>query len=176
MQGIKFDACISSPLVRSRQTAEIILRESGNTDVPVQFDDRIKEIDFGRYEGRKLLGGEMPDSEAEKFFKDPFSFSGFPDGENLYQVCERTQDFLKELYARDDGKTYLVVTHGCALRGMLNELYQNQDDYWHGHVPYNCVVNLVEAHDGKAELIIDDKIFYDMSKAVDQYSESIVPT
>ena len=172
MREIRFDACISSPLKRARETAEIILRESGNDRVPIFFDDRIKEINFGRYEGRKLIGGELPDSIAEKFFKDPFGFPGFPGGEDLYQVCTRTQDFLRELCDRDDGKTYLVSTHGCALRGMLNHLYINQNDYWHGHVPYNCVVNIVEVNSGNASLIVDDRIYYDPSEAVDQYTKS----
>ena len=39
MRGIRFDACVSSPLCRARETAEIILRESGNGDVPVAFDE-----------------------------------------------------------------------------------------------------------------------------------------
>ncbi len=36
MQGIRFDACISSPLSRASETAEIILRESGNGDVTIK--------------------------------------------------------------------------------------------------------------------------------------------
>ena len=46
LRGITFDACISSPLTRARQTAEILLRESGNEGVPIEFDDRIMERDF----------------------------------------------------------------------------------------------------------------------------------
>ena len=41
MKDIKFDYCISSPLIRARETAEIILRESGN-EILIQTDDRIK--------------------------------------------------------------------------------------------------------------------------------------
>lgn len=41
MRGIKFDCCISSPLIRARETAEIIILESGN-DIPITYDDRIK--------------------------------------------------------------------------------------------------------------------------------------
>jgi len=42
MKGIQFDYCISSPLSRAKETAEIILRESGN-DIPCTIDDRIME-------------------------------------------------------------------------------------------------------------------------------------
>ncbi|MBQ7720509.1 MAG: histidine phosphatase family protein, partial [Clostridia bacterium] len=50
MKEIRFDGCFSSPLKRAAETAEIILRESGN-DLPITFDDRLKEMSFGEREG-----------------------------------------------------------------------------------------------------------------------------
>ena len=168
-RGIRFDACISSPLSRARETAELVLKESGNPDVPVIFDDRIKEMYAGVYEMKHLDDGPLPEEEAELFFKDAFRFPGFPGGENIPQLCERTQGFLRELASRDDGKTYLVSTHGCALRAMLNILYEDPSDFWHGRVPYNCAVNIVEAEQGNIRLIAEDRIYYDPSLAVDRY-------
>ena len=163
MQKLRFDYCISSPLIRAKETAEIILRESQN-DIPIIYDDRIREISFGMREGTKLSK-----NEAQLFFTKPFAFGSFPDGESVSDVCERTQDFLKELINRDDEKTYLISTHGCAVRAMLNMFYEDPTDYWHGHVPYNCVVNVVEVKDGKAELIVEDKIYYDQKYCIDHY-------
>ena len=39
---------------------------------------------------------------------------------------ERTADFFNELIANPDyqDKTILIATHGCALRAMLNSLYE----------------------------------------------------
>lgn len=165
MEGIKFDYCISSPLIRARETAEIVLRESGN-DVPINFDGRIKEIIFGDYELRPTKSPEF-----KQFFADPFNCPQFPNGENVQMAMARTQAFLRELAAKDDDKTYLIATHGCALRAMLNFLYEDKTDYWHGHVPYNCCVNIVEARGGKMRLIADDKIFYPAEMAVDRYKE-----
>ena len=172
MRGIKFDCCISSPLIRARQTAAIILRETGN-NIPISFDDRIKEINMGDWEGKKFRPGEreVDEHEIKMFFTDPFHFKGCQEGETIRQVCERTQEFLKELIAKDDGKTYLVTTHGFALRGMLNFLYEDPTDYWHGHVPYNCAVNIIEGKNGAGRLISDDKVYYDLGDAVDQYAK-----
>ncbi len=172
MRGIKFDCCISSPLVRARETSEIILRESHN-EIPITFDDRIKEIHMGDWERKKFRPGEreIDEHEVKMFFADPFHFAGCPGGETIAQVCERTQDFLKELIRRDDGRTYLVTTHGFALRAMLNFLYEDQSDYWHGHVPYNCAVNIIEGKGGVGKLIADDKVYYDLNDAVDQYAK-----
>ncbi len=167
MKGIRFDCCISSPLIRARDTAQIILRESENR-VPVSFDDRIKEMNFGCFEGTSIR-----DEKVIRFLKKPIFDYRFPDGESIADVMKRTQEFLKELIARDDGKTYLVSTHGCALRAMLNFLYEDPCDYWHGHVPYNCCANIIDVKDGAATLIADDKIYYDREMAIDLYSNRL---
>ena len=163
MKDIHFDCCISSPLIRARQTAEIILRESCNS-VPISFDNRIKEINFGSFEGTSIK-----DEKVVRFLKEPVIDYRFPNGESISDVMKRTQEFLKELISKDDGKTYLVSTHGCALRAMLNFLYEYPEDYWHGHVPYNCCVNVIEVKNGAATLIADDLIYYDQDIAIDRY-------
>lgn len=165
MGKIHFDECFSSPLVRAKETAEIVLKETGN-DIPVQIDERIQEMNFGEAEGNKLKGtGE----DARLFMFDSFNFPGFPGGEDFHQLCARTQDFLKELIARDDDKTYLIATHGCALRAMLNFLYEDPSSFWQKNVPYNCCVNIIEVKDGEAKLIAEDKIYYPDDMIVDRY-------
>lgn len=164
MKGIKIDCCLSSPLRRAKETAEIIQRESANRDVQIEIDERIKEINFGSYE---RISTNAP--EVKLFFPDPFHCPRFPDGENVQMVMARTQEFLRKLIQRNDEKTYLIATHGCALRAMLNFLYEDSADFWHGHVPYNCSVNIVEAKDGVAKLIADDKIYYPEEMIVDRY-------
>ena len=163
LRGVRFDGCFSSPLRRARETAETVLYESANP-VPIVTDERLKEIFFGERDGSR-----MTPEEAQRFFTDPFSAGRFPGGEGVPDVCARTQAFLAELTARDDGKTYLVSTHGCAMRAMLNRLYDDPRDYWHGHVPYNCSVTVVEAEGGRARIAQDDRIFYDAKYIVDRY-------
>jgi broad specificity phosphatase PhoE len=165
MKDIHFDYCISSPLDRAKETAEIILRESEN-DISYTIDERIIEIGFDDMEGKKIA--ERGD-EGLKFFKDPFHFAGFSNGETIQDVCSRTQDFLKELIAKDDGKTYLISTHGCAMRGMVNYLSDDPEDYWLGHAPYNCSFTIIEAEGGKARITDVDKVYYDPSLIVDHY-------
>lgn len=170
MRGIHFDECITSPLIRAADTAKIILRESGNGDTPVLFDDRLKEISFGIYEGRKIGVDETQTEAMKSFLHDPMNFRGLEGGETILQVCSRTQEFLKELAARDDGKTYLIATHGCALRCMLNMLYDDPSDFWQGRVPYNCSVNRIEAEAGVMKLAEADRVYYDLAETVDRYA------
>ena len=165
MKGIHFDACISSPFIRAKETAEIILRESGNA-VQMQFDDRIREIHFGDLEGKPLL--ELGKA-GMLFYLDPLHFAGFPNGESVRDVCARTQAFLQELIARDDGKTYLISTHGCAMRAMVNNLKDDPADYWFGHAPYNCSVTIVETEGGTPRITAVDKVYYDSDLIVDHF-------
>ncbi len=171
LQDIHFDECITSPLIRASDTAKIILRESGNENTPVSYDDRLKEISFGIYEGKRISVGEVPADAMQCFLHEPLKFGGLEGGETILQVCARIQEFLKELAARDDEKTYLIATHGCALRCMLNMLYDDPEDFWHGRVPYNCSVNIIEASGGQMRLIEEDKVYYDTSDVVDRYAK-----
>ncbi len=167
MKGIHFDSCISSSLNRAIETAKIILRESGN-ELPILIDDCILEIDFGDIEGKKM--SEMGE-EGLLFYMDPFHFVGFPNGETIRDLCVRTQEFLKELVARDDGKTYLISTHGCAMRAMVNYLSDEPENYWFGHAPYNCSFTLLEVEGGEARIVAVDKVYYDPSLIVDHFKQ-----
>ena len=163
MKGIKFDYCISSPLIRAKQTAEIILRESNN-NIPIMFDDRIKEINFGSLERI-----DINDIRVKQFLLRPNINYRYPDGESISMVMSRTQVFLNKLIKQGTRETVLVSTHGCALRAMLNFLYDDASDFWHGHVPYNCCVNIIEIINGRACLFADDKIYYDKELVIDRY-------
>ena len=169
MKGIRFDRCISSPLIRARETAELILRESGNT-AAIEIDDRIREINFGDLEGKGM--SEMI-GENYRFLADPLNFIGFPNGESIIDLCKRTQEFMKELLAKDDGKVYLISTHGCAMRAMVNYLKDDPSDFWYGHAPYNCSVTIVETEDGVPKITAVDKVYYDDSLIVDHFKDVI---
>ena len=48
--NIHFDVCYCSPLLRARETAKILL---DGRDIPIIYDDRLKEMGFGEFEGLK---------------------------------------------------------------------------------------------------------------------------
>ena len=130
MKTIPFDLCITSPLKRARQTAEIIL--SGRPPVPIWEDDRIREIGFGAWEGLGCREGNfqipVPKEEFDKFYTDPFRFQPDKDGETVEAVCRRTREFLEEITANPDyqDKTILISSHGCASRAILNSVYERE--------------------------------------------------
>lgn len=170
LNKIHFDAAFSSPLTRAKQTCEIVLQETENS-CPIVFDDRIKEINMGDYEGIKLGSHTLsPEEEREfgLFFSDPLHCKLYPNGETIQDVIVRTQAFLKEAAALNYGRI-LVASHGCAIRCMLNCLYDDPNNFWHNKVPLNCCINIVEVKDGSMKLTGDDVLFYDESLLIDRF-------
>ena len=82
MRGIPFDMVITSPLVRARETADIVLE---HRDIPVITEERIREIGFGEMEGRQISEEEKhdPNSEFYCFFHDPEHYVPARGGETL---------------------------------------------------------------------------------------------
>ncbi len=51
-KNLNIDICYCSPLVRAKETAEIVLR---GRNIPILTDDRLVEMSFGEYEGWKIV-------------------------------------------------------------------------------------------------------------------------
>lgn len=160
LKDVPFDICFSSPLQRARQTAGYIL---GDRDVPVILDKRIQEIDFGALEGTRFKddSGKISSPEMELFFRHPLEFKRPEGGENIDDILKRTREFWEEKI-KDPKlayKTILVSSHGCAVRALLQNIYQDKEDFWHGSVPPNCSVNIVEVEGETAWFLEEDKVF-----------------
>ena len=170
LADVHFDLAISSPLIRAKRTAEIII---GDRNIPIYTDYRIREIGFGSWDGEIAAESKIPGLKEQMriFFEDPFEFHGGPDSESIRHVCRRTHDFYQELIhtRRFQDKTILVATHGCAMRGIMHDIYGQPDDFWHGGVAKNCAVNIVRAENGVSTLLAEAVIYYDPEqfKAVD---------
>lgn len=162
LKDVPFDLCFSSPLQRARQTAELILGERLN-QVPIFLDKRIQEIDFGVLEGTRFKdeSGRVVNRQMEVFFTAPLQFERPENGENILDICKRTREFWEEKISDPElkDKTILVASHGCAVRAILQNIYRDVEHFWHGSVPPNCSVNLVEIQDGTAVLLEEDKVY-----------------
>jgi len=106
LKNNEIDIIITSPLVRTKETAEIVAGAIGFDTRKIIVDERIKEIDTGVFDGRSIdeYRGHFV-SMAEKFTKRPEG------GENLLDVKRRVMSFLEGLEKEYSGKTILIVTH-----------------------------------------------------------------
>lgn len=177
LKEVPFDLAITSPLIRARKTAELAVGPSAlyhGKEIPILEDRRLMEIDFGSWDLKgcrpENYSVPVPYEEFSKFFSKPLEYKASPDGEELYQVHERTQDFLEELIHNPEyqDKIILVSTHGCAAKGLLN-YFNKPDQYWSDRVPFNCEVNILGAKNGKAFIIARNQLYYDAELAVNLY-------
>ncbi|MBO4652174.1 MAG: histidine phosphatase family protein [Lachnospiraceae bacterium] len=109
---IPFDICFCSPLVRAKETAEILLRDR---DVPIEYDDRLMEMSFGIYEGVQY-SFSIPDCPVNRFFDHPETYTDAVEGgESTPELMARTGSFLCEkVYPRlRRGENVLIVGHGA---------------------------------------------------------------
>ena len=162
LKDVPFDLCFTSPLLRASQPAMLVLGRRAE-QIPVISDKRIQEIDFGVLEGTQFKDeeGNVISREMEVFFKDPQNFPRPENGENISDILKRTREFWEEKINDPSlqDKTILIASHGCAVRALLQNIYQDPDDFWHGCVPPNCSISLVEVIDGKAVLLEEDKVY-----------------
>ena len=161
MKDIEFDLVISSPLIRARQTAELVL---AGREIPMITDKRIIEMSFGKWEGESVRHSEIVTEEfADKFFHDPYHCPKAPGGESFRDVLERTADFYQSLIKNQAYKdaNILISTHGAASRCLLANFYEDKTDIWRGGVPKNCSVCIAEVTDGVGVLLEKDKIYYE---------------
>ena len=105
----KIDLIISSDFVRTKETAEIIKKEIGLKD-DIHFDERLREINVGEFEGKKW---SEYDEASSGCYDYNFSVSG---GESWKQVRKRTFNLIYELEKKYQNKNILLVSHAGPLR------------------------------------------------------------
>lgn len=106
-----FQQIVSSPLKRCRKLAEFASEKAG---VPVTFDPRLIEMDFGSWEGR--LWSEIERNEIEAWASD-FYHARPHGGESVAILHARIRAALKEL--KDQDKSTLIVSHAGVIRAAL---------------------------------------------------------
>ncbi len=115
----RYDAVLSSPLVRCAAFAEEYVQRH---DLPLQYDARFQEMDFGEWDGRSAAEIAFADPDAlENFWRDPVTFPP-PQAEPLLSFQTRVLAAWRELPARYPGQRVLLVTHGGVMRIILCHL------------------------------------------------------
>ncbi len=120
LQAIPLRYAVTSPMLRPRKTAEIIL--AFHPDVVLETDDRLKEISHGLWEGKleseieAEFGGEL-----QRWKQTPEAVQ-MPEGENLNQVWQRATaawDAIVALAASREPGITLVVAHDAVNKAIL---------------------------------------------------------
>ncbi|HVY10027.1 MAG TPA: bifunctional RNase H/acid phosphatase [Mycobacteriales bacterium] len=115
--GVGLDVIVSSPLRRTRQTAEIVARRVG---VDVVVDDGFAETDFGEWEGLTFgeVGKASPDALRE-WLDDPNIAP--PGGESMAATAKRVHAARDRTIASYPDQKVLVVSHVTPIKLMLRD-------------------------------------------------------
>ena len=136
-RDVHFDICFSSPLVRAKETAEILLR---GRNVPILTDDRLVEMSFGSYEGL-ANSFQIPDCPINVLFHHPELYTSPPGGaESLDDLFARTGAFLEERVdpLLKEGKDVLIVGHGAMNSSIVSRIRgYSRAEFWSAGIE-NC--------------------------------------
>ncbi len=117
----KFDAIVSSPMVRAMETAEILQKKLGLGEVVAL--EGLREHRMGEWEGqiRADVAQKLSTADDDSFALHPSTPEG---GESLSQFLKRTEGTCEEILQKFAGKRVLVICHGGTARA-LTSVIQN---------------------------------------------------
>ena len=119
LKSAKIDVVFSSPLSRCLELAGKVADSHG---LEVVVDDRLRELDLGRWDGEMLEDIVKRDGEIlKRWTKDPTSVT-IPGGESLMAVQERSMDWLNEASARYGDGLLLASSHGGPIRAIVTSV------------------------------------------------------
>lgn len=98
------DVAYSSDLERAVETAELAF---GGTEIPILFDQRLRECNYGKLNGGP---GETVAREKSRRIETPF-----PGGESYRDVVERTRSLLEDIGVRHHGQRVVAIGHSANL-------------------------------------------------------------
>ena len=143
IRDISIDYCYSSPINRAKQTSKILFDH-------VILDDRLKEMNFGTYEG-KNISELLKDKQYDALWNQPDDNIRLPEGESYAEVQKRLLNFINEIYQKNSDKTIFVTIHGMLfiiLHGLMLEYKTSDLVKINQHVIRGCSLSEVE-YDGK---------------------------
>lgn len=136
LAGEQWDVIYTSPLIRAKNTAEIIAGKM--EDIALILDNRLREIGGGLVEGT---------TEAERLAKWGALWRelelGFEPNE---EIISRGLEFIEEMKEAHSGKRVLVVSHGGFVGRLIEVLVPNEKL---GRDLANTSITIIELQDDK---------------------------
>lgn len=111
-------ALLCSPSRRTLETAAAIAATTGLVPAP---DPRLREIEFGAFEGLTFAEAEARDPVTWREWMDHPGTVRFPAGECWDDVRARALDAFEAITAVPHEAPVAVVTHGGVIRALLSE-------------------------------------------------------
>jgi broad specificity phosphatase PhoE len=121
LDKLSFDRVYVSPLARTIETMEILGLEGDK-------EERIREVDFGLFEGKTYdqLQAEFAE-ELKMWFDDVINYV-VPEGESIKMAYDRVVSFLEELV--DKKENALLICHDGVIKIALSWVFDNPEFFF----------------------------------------------
>lgn len=123
------DLIIASPMKRAMRTAGIV---SERTGISIVTDERLREWDYGEYEGKTRFTGGFAENKAE------FGVKMGRTGESLLQLAHRVYSVLDDIREKYSDRTVLIVSHGGICRVIETYFNDMTTEEYSGWFMDNC--------------------------------------
>lgn len=148
LQNVPLDFAFSSPMLRPKETAEIILQYQPH--VQLELEDGLREIGHGLWEGK--LEAEIEQTypgELHRWRTVPAQVQ-MPEGENLRQVWERAVEAWQSILESvgNQTKTGLVVAHDATNKVLLCHILGLTADHFWNFRQGNGAVSVIDYPQG----------------------------
>lgn len=114
--GLGVGTIWTSPMVRARETAEIVSESLGG--IPVREDEGLSEVDYADWEG-KSFPDLIDDPAYHEFHRDPLGARVPGGGETLLEVRARVFETAERALSGTPEGHPLLVSHGDPLRLLI---------------------------------------------------------
>ncbi len=145
---VRFQAILTSPLERCRETAEIVAKRR-RSDLPIHTEVDLAEARYGDWTGQSL----------EVLAKDPLweqvqhhpSGVTFPGGESMALVQTRAIGAIRRWNRRlGDAATYVAVSHGDVIKAILADALGMHLDLFQRIQIDPCSISVIRYTPGRA--------------------------
>ncbi|WP_088102087.1 histidine phosphatase family protein [Halalkalibacter urbisdiaboli] len=116
LKSINLNAIYSSPSKRASDTAKLIC---GDKDIPIIYEDKLKEIYLGSWEGRTQseLEENYP-SDYYSFWNTPHLYTS-KDCESFGELQTKLVDVLHTIKEKNISGNILIVTHAVVIKTLM---------------------------------------------------------
>jgi probable phosphomutase (TIGR03848 family) len=163
LMPVHLDAVVSSPLERTRQTAERLI--AGREGTLFEVDERFTECDYGTWSGRPLKS--LAEEPLWRTVQAHPAAAAFPDGESLAALSARAVAAVRAWNAKlGEQATYAVVSHGDVIKAIAADaLGMHLDLFQRIHVD-PCSLTVIRYHGTRPSVLRVNDLGGDVSALI----------
>jgi len=156
LKDTSFSAIYSSPSGRTVATTKMIC---GDRNVPIIYDDNLKEIFLGEWEGKtKDIIKENYPNEFNSFWNAPHQYNPLAQ-EGFLDVKERAMKVLNRIQRENTSGNILIVTHTVVIK-CLFLIFKNLplERLWEPPFIHDTSLTIVEMEKETTRIVIEGDI------------------